>query len=69
MDVGAVGPLRVIKAFLPLLEKSEGTALIVNISSEAGSIGACYRTDMFDYSMTKAALNMAHHDPAQQVQG
>ena len=59
MDVGAVGPLRVIKAFLPLLEKSEGTALIVNISSEAGSIGACYRTDMFDYSMTKAALNMA----------
>lgn len=58
VDVGAVGPLRVIKALLPLLEKSRGTALIANISSEAGSIGACYRTDMFDYAMAKAALNM-----------
>ena len=58
VDVGAVGPLRVTKAMLPLLRASEGTALIVNISSEAGSIGKCYRTDMIDYAMTKAALNM-----------
>lgn len=35
IDVDAVGPLRVIQTFLPLLEKSKGTALIVNISSEA----------------------------------
>jgi NAD(P)-dependent dehydrogenase (short-subunit alcohol dehydrogenase family) len=59
VDVDAVGPLRVIKAFLPLLHKSEGTALIVNISSEAGSIGACYRSTYIDYGMAKAALNMA----------
>jgi len=58
VDVDAVGPLRVTKALLPLLRKS-GAALIVNISSEAGSIGRCYRTDMIDYGMAKAALNMA----------
>jgi len=58
VNVGAVGPVRVIKAFLPLLRKSETTALIVNISSEAGSIGACYRTFYLDYGTEKAALNM-----------
>ncbi len=58
VDVDAVGPLRVTKALLPLLRKSE-TALVVNISSEAGSIGRCYRTNMIDYGMAKAALNMA----------
>lgn len=59
LDVATVGPLRVIKAFLPLMKKSEGTALIVNISSEAGSISACYRSTYIDYGMAKAALNMA----------
>lgn len=58
-NVATVGPLRVIQAFMPLLNKSKMTALIVNISSEAGSIGACYRTNMIDYAMSKAALNMA----------
>lgn len=58
VDVDAVGPLRVIKALLPLLEKSEKVALVANISSEAGSIGKCYRTNMIDYGIAKAALNM-----------
>ena len=58
VNVGAVGPLRVIQTMLPLLEKSTGRPLIVNISSEAGSIGACYRTNMTDYAITKASLNM-----------
>lgn len=57
VDVDAVGPLRVTKALLPLLKKS-AAGLVVNISSESGSIGACYRTNTFDYSMAKAALNM-----------
>ncbi len=57
IDVAAVGPLRVIQAMMPLLKKSK-QALIVNISSEAGSIGRCYRTNMVDYGMAKAALNM-----------
>ena len=57
VNVGASGPLRVIQAFFPLLKKSD-MGLVVNISSEAGSIGACYRTNMTDYAVTKAALNM-----------
>lgn len=59
IDVGAVGPLRVLKAFLPLLKKSRIGALVVNVSSEAGSIGKCYRSYYIDYGMEKAALNMA----------
>ena len=44
---------------MPLLKKSTIGALVVNISSEAGSIGKCYRTFYIDYGMEKAALNMA----------
>ena len=58
VNVGAVGPARVVKAFLPLLKKSVMGALIVNISSEAGSIGKCYRDYYLDYGTEKAALNM-----------
>ena len=58
VNVGAVGPLRVLKAFLPLLKKSTVGALVVNISSEAGSIGKCYRTFYLDYGTEKGALNM-----------
>lgn len=64
VDVTAVGPLRVIKAFYPLLKKSPMTALIINISSEAGSIGRCWRTNLIDYGMAKAALNMATNNLA-----
>lgn len=56
-DVNAVGPLRVVKSFLPLIAKS-GRGLIVNISSESGSISTAVRTREFDYCMSKAALNM-----------
>jgi NAD(P)-dependent dehydrogenase (short-subunit alcohol dehydrogenase family) len=57
-QVNTIGPLMVIKYALPLLRR--GTRkLIVNFSSEAGSIGACWRTSEYSYCMTKAALNMA----------
>lgn len=59
LDLISVGTLRLIKAFYPLLIKAPGTALIMNISSEAGSIEKCYRTTGMDYGMGKAALNMA----------
>ncbi len=59
VNVTSVGAMRVIKAFYPMLKKSPMTALIMNISSEAGSISKCYRTNMIDYGMAKAALNMA----------
>lgn len=56
-NVNAVGPLRVVKAFLPLIP-GNGGALIVNISSESGSISTAGREKEFDYCMSKAALNM-----------
>jgi NAD(P)-dependent dehydrogenase (short-subunit alcohol dehydrogenase family) len=58
MEVNAFGPLRVIQQFFPLLEKG-GRKLIINISSEAGSIAACNRTREYAYCMSKSALNMA----------
>ncbi len=57
LDVNAFGPLRMVQQFLPLLEKGEHK-LILNISSEAGSIADCWRESEFAYSMSKAALNM-----------
>lgn len=57
MEVNAFGPLRVTQQFLPLLEKGRRKR-IVNISSEAGSIGDCCRESWFGYCMSKAALNM-----------
>jgi NAD(P)-dependent dehydrogenase (short-subunit alcohol dehydrogenase family) len=56
-DVNALGPLRVTQAFLPLLKAGTGK-LIVNVSSEAGSIGDCWRKDDVPYCMSKAALNL-----------
>lgn len=58
VDIAAVGPLRVIQKFFPLLENTDDMSLIINISSEAGSISKCYRNYYVDYGMAKAALNM-----------
>lgn len=55
-DINALGPIRVAKAFLPLLRAKGGK--VINISSESGSIGDCKREKEFDYCMSKAALNM-----------
>ena len=57
LAVNAFGPLRVAQQFLPLLEKGHDK-LIINISSEAGSIADCWRSREFAYCMSKAALNM-----------
>ena len=56
-DVNTLGPLRVSHALLPLLLKGK-EKLIANISSEAGSIGDCWRSSWFAYCMSKTALNM-----------
>jgi NAD(P)-dependent dehydrogenase (short-subunit alcohol dehydrogenase family) len=58
LDVNSIGPLRVIQAFLPLL-RNGSSPMLVNVSSEAGSIGECHRDREFDYCMSKAAMNMA----------
>lgn len=56
-NVNTLGALRVAQQFTALLGK--GTAkILVNISSESGSITNCPREKEFDYCMSKAALNM-----------
>ena len=57
-QANVIGPLMVIKNALPLLRKGR-KKLIVNFSSEAGSIRACGRQSEYSYCMSKAALNMA----------
>jgi NAD(P)-dependent dehydrogenase (short-subunit alcohol dehydrogenase family) len=57
-DVNALGPLRVIEAFLPLTDRSTMKRLCF-ISSEAASIAATRRTSWYGYCMSKTALNMA----------
>jgi NAD(P)-dependent dehydrogenase (short-subunit alcohol dehydrogenase family) len=57
-DVNALGPLRMVEAFLPLTGQSALKRLCF-VSSEAGSIGRSTRTNSYGYCMSKAALNMA----------
>lgn len=54
-DVNVLGPLRVIRAFLPQLEQSTG-AKVVSISSQLGSM-AYPGSDHMAYRTSKAALN------------
>jgi NAD(P)-dependent dehydrogenase (short-subunit alcohol dehydrogenase family) len=55
-NVTALGAIRMSSALIgPIMN---GGKLIVNISSEAGSIGNSYREAWFGYCMAKAALNM-----------
>lgn len=56
-NVNSLGPLRVVNAFLPLLDSGAKKRLCF-VSSEAGSIERAYRTAWYGYCMSKAALNM-----------
>ena len=58
ININALGSLRVVQAFLPLMDASV-TKRLCFISSEAGSVGASKRKGWFGYCMSKAALNMA----------
>ncbi len=57
-DINTLGPLRVVEAFLPLMDAGTLKRLCF-VSSEAGSIARCRRTSWYSYCMSKAALNMA----------
>ncbi|MDR1617970.1 MAG: SDR family oxidoreductase [Treponema sp.] len=54
-NVNALGAMRICKSLWPLLGKG---SLVMNISSESGSIGAARRTQEYGYGMSKAAMNM-----------
>lgn len=56
-DINALGPLRVVEAFLPLMERGEMKRLCF-VSSEAGSINRCRRKGQYGYCMSKTALNI-----------
>lgn len=56
-NVNALGALRAVEAFLPLMERG-GAKRLCFVSSEAGSIGRSKRTSWFGYCMSKASLNM-----------
>jgi len=58
VDVNAAGVVRVAKVFVPLLLAGE-EKLLINVSSEAGSITASKRMAEYGYCMSKAAENMA----------
>jgi NAD(P)-dependent dehydrogenase (short-subunit alcohol dehydrogenase family) len=55
ININALGALRICKALWPLIQKG---SLVVNISSEAGSIGGSRRRQEYCYCMSKAAMNM-----------
>lgn len=57
-DTNALGPLRVVEAFLPLTDRGSMKRLCF-VSSEAGSIDRSRRTGWFGYCTSKAALNMS----------
>ena len=57
INVNALGTLRVTNALSAHVCRSD-QKLIVNISSEAGSIQDCWREGWFGYCMSKAANNM-----------
>ena len=57
-NVNAMGVVHISREFLPLLQKSD-KAIMINMSSEAGSIENCWRDCEYGYCMSKAAQNMA----------
>lgn len=56
-NVNALGAIRVVEAFLPLM--AQGMRRLCFVSSEAGSISLAHRQGQFGYCMSKSALNMA----------
>jgi NAD(P)-dependent dehydrogenase (short-subunit alcohol dehydrogenase family) len=56
-NITALGALRMSNALIPLILNSDHK-LIVNVSSEAGSVTNCWRDGWFGYCMAKTAVNM-----------
>lgn len=57
LNINTVGPLRMVEAFLPLMEKGEKRLCF--FSSEAGSITLAHRDGDVSYCVSKTCLNMA----------
>lgn len=57
LNINTVGPLRMVEAFLPLMEGGEKRLCF--FSSEAGSITLAHRDSGVSYCVSKTCLNMA----------
>lgn len=57
LNVNTMGPIRMVEAFLPLMEKGERKLCF--FSSEAGSITLAHRKEGVSYCVSKTCLNMA----------
>lgn len=57
LNVNAMGPLRMVESFLPLMENGEKKLCF--FSSEAGSITLAHRKGELSYCVSKTCLNMA----------
>ena len=64
-QVNSLGPLRVVEAFLPLMQT--GKKRLCTFSSETGVIPLMQRMKDFPYCVSKAALNMEMHMLFQQL--
>ncbi len=56
-NVNSLGGLRMVEAFLPLLDRGQMKRLCF-VSSEAGSVALAHRDQGYGYGMSKTALNM-----------
>ena len=57
LDINTLGPIRMVEAMLPLMERGEKRLCF--FSSEAGSITLAHRTGDIPYCVSKTCLNMA----------
>lgn len=57
LNINTMGPLRMVNAFLPLME--QGEKRLCFFSSEAGSVTLAHRAGDFPYCVSKTCLNMA----------
>lgn len=57
-EINSVGPMRVLYAFMPLLDKGEGKRICF-VTTDEGSNSLCFECGGFGRHLSKAALNMA----------
>lgn len=57
LNINALGPIRMVEAFLPIME--QGEKKLCFFSSEAGSITLAHRNGDVSYCVSKTCLNMA----------
>ena len=57
LNINTIGPIRMVEAFLPLMEAGERRLCF--FSSEAGSITLAHRREGVSYCVSKTCLNMA----------